>query len=240
MARLETKRKRIGSLEVMEASASSASSFAGDKMTVVLFHGFGASMDDLAPLANVIQAPKETRWIFPNGPVKVDLGGHHEGRAWFPLSVSMLEKAALAGETIDLSTIVPPGLKKARGLALSMIEALGVPVEKLVIGGFSQGAMLALDVLLNMPKRPAGLVMLSGTLVNSIEWSELSKSRPGFRFFQSHGIADQVLSHAMALKLNGTLKSSGWMGELVSFRGGHEIPSEVLIQLGAYLRTLLV
>jgi phospholipase/carboxylesterase len=203
--------------------------------TIVLFHGYGADMNDLAPLAGAIQAPKNSNWYFPNGHLSIPLGGHYEGRAWFPIPLAELE----AGATIDLSKQVPPGLKKARENARAFIEKLGVSPNRLVLGGFSQGAMLATDLMLHMSEKPAGLALLSGALVNEAEWTELARERAGFPFFQAHGAYDQVLSFAQAQKLEQLFKRSGWQGHLQRFEGQHEIPPEVLIQLGAYLRKVL-
>ena len=233
MARLELKRKKIAHLEALVVEGEK------DKGTVVLFHGFGADMSDLATLAEVLQAPKGTNWVFPNGHLKVPLGGHFEGRAWFPIALAELERSMAAGQTIDLSTVVPPGLKRSREMAFELLEKLNVPPEKLVLGGFSQGAMLATDLVMQMETRPAGLVILSGTLVNMEEWRKLGAKHKGLEYFMSHGSRDGVLAHAMAEKLHQVFKDSGWVGQLQTFNGAHEIPPEVLIQLAGYLRRKL-
>lgn len=229
MAKLEARKKRIGPLDCMEVVGDP------NAPTVVLFHGYGADMNDLAPLAGVIQGPKNCNWYFPNGPQSVDLGGHSTGRAWFPIRVADMQ----VGVPLDLSEQIPPGLKKARELARQFIDKLGVSPSKLVIGGFSQGAMLATDLMLHMDEPPAGLALLSGTLISKNEWAELAAQRPGFRFFQAHGARDQVLSFAHSQGLEKLFKTAGWQGQLFRFEGGHEIPSEVLIQLGSYLRKVL-
>jgi phospholipase/carboxylesterase len=147
------------------------------------------------------------------------------------------------GAGVDLSAAPPPGLKRARELAKEMIAKLNVPMERLVLGGFSQGAMLATEVALSAETPPAGLAILSGSLVNAPAWErlavELSQKRPGFSFFQSHGASDPVLSLGMAERLERLLKQAGCSGQLLRFHGGHEIPPEVVIQLGAYLRRVL-
>jgi len=230
MARIEPRRRKIGGLDSIEIQGKPGGP------TVVLFHGYGADMHDLATLAEVVQAPKDTNWYFPNGPISIPLGGHYEGRAWFQISISELEKSATTGQPVELGTVIPPGMKKSREKAQSFLRELGVPASKLVLGGFSQGAMLATDVTMQMQERPAGLALLSGTLVNSDEWKQLAPAKAGLRFFQSHGARDGVLGFPAAQKLETLLKGAGWQGQLQRFEGGHEIPPEVIIQLGAYLR----
>jgi phospholipase/carboxylesterase len=233
MSRPELRRRKIGPLEAFELPA------ADDKaLTVVLFHGYGADAGDLAPLAQALSAPKGTGFVFPNGHISVPIGPHTEGRGWFPLSLQVLEEKMSGGAAFDFTGITPPGMKRARENALAMIKALGVPWNRLVLGGFSQGAMVAADLILSAPEQPAGLVILSGTLVDASRWQELASARKGLRFFQSHGISDPVLQIQPAEKLEKLLLGAGLNGRLIRFHGGHEIPSEILIQLGAYLRSL--
>ena len=230
MSRIEARRRKFGHVETLFVEGSA------DGPTVVLMHGFGADATDLASLAGSIQAPKGTNWVFPNGPLKIATSPHTEGRGWFPISISELERSMATGSGFDLSTIVPPGLKKSRELILGMIDAMKVPLDRLIIGGFSQGGMLATDVTLHLDAPPKGLAVLSGTLVNGEEWSKLAAKHAGFEFFQSHGKRDPILSFAMAQRLEAMLIKSGWKGKLQGFDGAHEIPFEVLIQLGAYIR----
>lgn len=237
MSRPELLRKRIGHLETLELKRSTAKD--DGALNIVFFHGFGADMHDLAPLSGAVQAGKDTNWYFPNGPHTVPIGPHSEGRAWFPISLAELEKTIGAG-AIDLSRLTPPGLKKSRELATDFLEKLDVPMNRLVIGGFSQGAMLATDVVMNLSEPPRALVILSGTLVHSERWTRQAAQHPGYPFFQSHGVNDPVLSFAMAKRLHDLIVQAGWQGPLRAFHGGHEIPSEVLIQLGEFLRKLSV
>lgn len=226
-------RRRIGPLDTLSIEGSP------DAPTVILFHGFGADCTDLASLASALQAPKGTNWIFPNGHLTVPVGPHMEGRAWFPISVAELERTMSEGQSIDLSEITPPGLKRARENVFEMLEKLKVPMSKVVLGGFSQGAMLATEITLRSKTPPAGLGILSGTLVNASVWRDLAARREGFKFFQCHGVHDPVLSFAMAQRLEAMLVESGWQGKLVGFRGGHEIPLEVVSQFGAYIRRIV-
>ena len=53
----------------------------GEGPVVMLLHGFGAPGDDLVPLADVIEAPRGTRWLFPEGPLPLNMG-FGDSRAW--------------------------------------------------------------------------------------------------------------------------------------------------------------
>lgn len=233
MNTLRPRRKEIATLESLYIEGSQ------EGPTIVLFHGFGADMTDLATLAQIIDAPEGTNWVFPNGHMTVRVGGYFEGRAWFPISLAELERSIVTGKPADWSDRVPPGLEDTRKRVMDFVDALGVPPEKLVLGGFSQGSMVAIDLVTQMETPPAGLAILSGTLINRSEWQSLAPRHQGLAFFQSHGSFDPVLGFEMAQKLERLLIDSGWKGQLFKFEGGHEIPPLVIGHLSAYLRRQL-
>lgn len=210
----------------------------GNGPAIVLMHGFGAPGDDLVSLARVIDAPRGSRFVFPEAPHS--LPGLDDGRAWWTLDMARIERLAQGG-TADLSREVPEGLAEARALVIAMLDAVEqhlVP-SKLVLGGFSQGAMLACDVALRSGRPLAALVMLSGTFVAADEWTPLMNRRSGMPAFLSHGSADRILPFSMAEQLRDALSGAGWNVAWAPFRGGHEIPPTVLEGLGSFLHRVL-
>lgn len=194
---------------------------------VILLHGFGADASDLDSLKDHVPTTKKLNWLFPQGIMEVPIGPGWTGKAWWQIAMSTLAD--------DFSGIKPEGLLKAREALTQMIAALGVPWSKIFIGGFSQGAMLASDLYLNAPETPAGLILLSGSLINKEEMKPLVANRKGEKFFQSHGEHDAVLKMRGARQLESLLNAGGMKGGVVQFAGGHEIPQPVLIKLGDYL-----
>lgn len=218
------KRHKIGSLECIDIDDPQKPS----TRALILLHGYGANCEDLASLANMIRIPN-LRMIFPNGPVSVALGPHMEGRAWFQIALSELEKG------VNFENIVPPGIKKSREAVIELISRLGIEYSQIAIGGFSQGAMLATEVSLQVHEQVAGLVILSGTLVSKDTWAQKLLQHQGLTFFQSHGENDPVLPVNAAKSLHQMLTSGGAKGQLQLFRGGHEIPLEIITRLEAFL-----
>lgn len=206
---------------------------------ILFFHGYGADANDLFPLSDMISTQKTCNWLFPQGILEVPIGPAWMGRAWWNIDMMAIQEAAARGETRDMSLEVPKGLTKARELAFAMIKQMRVPWNQIVLGGFSQGAMLATDLYLHAPETPAGLVLMSGTLINQEEWRPLLAARQGQKFFQSHGENDLVLGIKQARKLESFLCQGGLKGSLLSFRGGHEIPPVVLTKIGEYLNSQL-
>ncbi|TGK20763.1 esterase [Leptospira fluminis] len=205
---------------------------------VILFHGYGANAYDLLPLYSYLDVPEGTNFLFPNGILEIPIMPGYYGRAWFPIDMEALQRAMVAGGTRDLSDRSPDGLIEARTKVEEMIERLGVPMDRIVLGGFSQGAMLATELFLCSEKKPKGLLILSGTLLDKDRWSGLAATTPGFSFFQSHGRNDPVLGYPAAKRLETLLKEAGWKGDLLAFPGGHEIPEVVLLGMNRYLKEL--
>lgn len=225
----------------------------GDGPVVVLLHGWGAPGDDLVPLGQEIDSPRGTRYVFPEAPLSFQMGfgdpsstsgprAESSGsRGWWMLDLEKRQREIAAGRARDLSREIPKGLAEARAKVIALLDELErrLGSKLMVLGGFSQGAMLACDVALHTGKPLAGLVLLSGTLLAADEWTPLLPKRKGLRVFQSHGSADPLLPSFMAESLRDLLIQAGLSVEWVGFRGGHEIPGVVLDKLGGFLRAVL-
>jgi len=233
----QVRRRQAGGLQAIEVRSPRSVTENRVAELVVLFHGYGADMNDLASLSMEIEAeaPGHRVWLFPNGHHEVDLGGYFTGRAWFPLRLADLE-----AQGVDFTQATPPGLERARDLAFKAVDQvrqeLGLSWSQVVIGGFSQGSMLALELTLLAPESPRALVILSGSLVDEPRLRRELPRRQGLRFFQSHGLRDGVLTYELAEALERVLRESGLSGQLIAFRGAHEIPRDVLRALAQQLQ----
>lgn len=205
---------------------------------VVLFHGYGADATDLMPLADMMDIPGVT-WIFPEGPVEVIIGPGMFGRAWFQIDSRRLEAAMVRGETIDMSKTTPQGLESMSRQGLKFFEALQQNYSKIILGGFSQGAMLATEISLRSQKKPTGLVIMSGTLITEDQWTTLASSSQKIHFIQSHGKNDAILGYSYAERLFEVFSDAGLQGEFVPFSGGHEIPPKVIEKIAGFIRARL-
>lgn len=207
---------------------------------IILFHGYGADAHDLSQLHDFVQTRQKWNWLFPNGPLEVPIGPGWTGRAWWQIDMEAINKAARLGTTRDMTQEDPPGLKKAAEMVNTMIDQLKVPRSQIVIGGFSQGAMLATEVFLNSSEDFAGLVSLSGTVLKKSIWSEKVKTKKNSSVFLSHGQNDQVLGFKYSEQLMTLFAQNEMKCTWVPFRGGHEIPPQVLQGLGQFLNQINV
>ena len=209
-----------------------------DAPWLILFHGYGADAGDLAGLTDYFVTPKPLNYLYPNGLLEVPIGPGWTGRAWWTLDMEKL--AARSSEPdYDMGAEIPDGLPAAREKALKMIEALGVPWDQIILGGFSQGGMLAADIAFHAPSQPRGLVLMSTSIINKKNWNAVADARKGLPFFQSHGDRDQVLTLKNAQRMESFLTQHGLKGRLNTFGGGHEIPPGIIQKLNAWFGTVV-
>lgn len=197
--------------------------------TVVLMHGFGAPGDDLVALAPMIDAP--VRFVFPEAPL--ELGGlYGDSRAWWLLDLARLEEDLRRGTPSDRRDEVPPGLSEARAHVMRFLDQLlaryAIDPGQLVLGGFSQGAMVALDVALHRATPPAALILMSGTLLAESVWTPRLPTLAGVPVMMSHGRNDMLLPFGVAEVLRDKLVAVGAEVDWHPFIGGHEIPAAAL------------
>lgn len=198
-----------------------------DGKWVLLFHGFGADAADLASFANEIKLEKQCNWLFPNAPLSVAIGPGITGRAWWTIKISELEG--------DWTERRPPDMNSAVDKIFKMITSMKFEWKDVILGGFSQGAMIATEIFLRAPETPAGLICMSGTLMSKKQWSEYAANRKGSNILMSHGEVDQVLPHKGSVMLQSFFEENGIKTQFVSFRGGHEIPMQVLQKMKNYI-----
>ena len=136
---------------------------------------------------------------------------------------------------------MPDGLPAARDHVVRLVDQVkarfAIDESQLVLGGFSQGAMMALDVALHLDKAPRGLLLMSGTLLAETVWQPRLARLAGVPVLMSHGRNDQLLPFAAAEDLRDRLKAAGASVEWVQFVGGHEIPPIVVDAAKSFLRT---
>lgn len=233
-------RTRLGELDCVVVDALSEG--ASPDLAVVLCHGFGAPATDLVPLAPELMSLdakliERARFVFPGAPLTLDAWGMPHGRAWFHLPPEVL-----MGQSRDWDRFareVPEGLVAARRAVMGVVDAVSVsmklPYGRIVLGGFSQGGMVTTDVALRLEEAPAGLCILSGTLLAEAEWRQKAAGRKGLPVLQAHGRYDDVLPFSAAERLHSLLVEAGLSVEFVPFDGPHTIAPEELERLAAFL-----
>ena len=238
-------RQKLGPLDCIVVDGGETPSVA-----VVICHGYGASLDDLAPLAGewlsmLGDHAAEFRFVFPDAPHSLAELGMPTARAWWPINMARLAEAVQANSFDDMHDEIPPGIDEARKALDGVItETLaGMPTEnpRLVLGGFSQGAMLTLDTTLRGSNEPPNLlIQFSGTVVCRKEWQDAAKERLAkTKIFQSHGKIDPVLPYDSAVVLRDLLRMSGAKLDFHSFQGPHTIDGPSIEKVALLLAEVL-
>ena len=203
---------------------------------LVLMHGFGAPRDNLVDMAQpIVQAAYKhdvtLAIAFPGGPMLLeDYGGG--AAAWWEINMARLMEATMKGSFEEMRNEVPPGILEARAAVVECIAALqarfNIEHDRLTVGGFSQGAMLAVDVsICGLPKPPANIVALSGALICQDLWQTAAGERmKRTKVFQSHGTNDPVLPLVTGKMLHELLQELCEQAELLVFDGYHQVPPE--------------
>ena len=219
---------------------------------VVILHGYGASADDLAPLAMPVieqlgPAAAAFRFIFPDAPGPLAAMGMPDGRAWWPINMAGMMASIQAGRFSDLHDHTPPGIDDAREAVTKCITAAIQEIAPesdrpmVVLGGFSQGAMLSTDVATRgQIDPPAMLLLMSGTLICQSRWRDGWPRLKQTRIIQSHGTRDPVLPFASAKTLHQELTAAGLDATFLPFDGPHTVGPDMLSAATEGLRTLWV
>lgn len=212
---------------------------------VIMIHGYGANCQDLAGLQPYLDPDLSRDWFFPNGIYAVEemMG---MGRCWFQLSVGQwLERTGGGGDFNDIYDSQPEDFGPALGAMQQLADSLAKTYSRITVGGFSQGAMLTVQLLPFLhPEQFDRAVLFSGALINRPAWSTAfteavtkAKSEAGGsqKLFQSHGRSDMVLPYRMGTDLAEQLKPYCPEHTFVPFDGGHEIPPLVLKEAKTFL-----
>ncbi len=206
---------------------------------VVLCHGFGAPGSDLVGLFEEILdfLPDNTTkpaFLFPEAPIDLEDEGLYGARAWWRLNMAQLMQMSATNSFDKMRDAVPDGIDDARTKLCECIEQCRTQQEwpnlPIVLGGFSQGAMLAVDTAMQGTVEPVvGLVVFSGALICESLWRKAFLTKPlNVPLVQSHGRQDPILPIATGRWLQKLLNDAGCIGQLVEFNGQHSIPSEAL------------
>lgn len=155
--------------------------------SVIWMHGLGADATDFVPVAPHLHLP-QTRFVFPNAPRQpVTINGGMVMRSWYDIRTFERVPDRENGDHIRAS-------RDAIEALIAREVERGVPHERIVLAGFSQGAAMTLFTGLRHAHRLAGLVVLSGYLVlEDTLTAEAHEANKGTPIFFGHGTHDDVV-----------------------------------------------
>jgi len=170
------------------------------------------------------------RFVFPHAPeMPVSVFGGQRVRAWFDFD---------PGGSVDL-----PGLARSvrqiNDLIQNEIDG-GISPERIVLAGFSQGGVLALQTALYYPKRLAGILALSTFLPDSDSLeADSAKVNADIPILMCHGQQDAVLPMVLGTAAFNRLQRADYRIEWREYPMGHEVCQEEIMEISRWLQVVL-
>ena len=193
---------------------------------IILLHGFGSHMGDLADLTPEINSTGYV-YICPNAPLAVQLGPGMVGYAWTPPGgAGSPEDAQNADEM--LATLFE-----------EVMEQYQVEPGNIILGGFSQGGMMTYRVGLTAPDTFRGLLVLSARVSDPDALRAQLPTERTQPIFISHGLVDEMISIEDGQKSLAFLEFEGYKPEYHEYNMGHAIIQEVLDDIVPWVQRVL-
>lgn len=163
---------------------------------MILLHGRGADENDLFPLFNIIDPERRLVGVTPRGPLSLPPGGAHWYRV---LQVGYPDP-----------TTFHPTYGALQGWFDALLDEAGVPIERTVVGGFSQGCVMSYALALGEDRpRPAGLLAMSGFMPTVDGFSPNLSDLASWPVLIGHGSFDPVIGVEWGRKAQERLVSAG-------------------------------
>ncbi len=214
-------------LDCIEMTTGEAPSLA-----VIWLHGLGADGHDFEPIVPELNLRFAARFVFPHAPVRpVTINGGMPMRAWYDIlgfDRSAREDAA--------------GIRASAAAVTELVDreiARGIPAERIVLAGFSQGGAIALHTALREPRALAGVLALSTYLpLAATLASERHLANAGLPIFMAHGTQDPVLPLKLGEFSRRALESLGYSVEWHTYPMPHSVCMEEIRAIAAWLTAL--
>ena len=207
--------------------------------SVIVLHGLGAAGNDFVPVAQALDlaAIGAVRFVFPSAPVRpVTINGGYAMRAWYDIYPPSANPAVPRRED-------EAGLRASMLQVQGLIEreiARGVPAQRIVLMGFSQGCAMTLLTGLRAPNRLAGLAALSGYLpLPQSTAAERSAANADVPVFMAHGEDDDIVVPERGEAARDVLQALGHAVDWRTYPMGHSVCPEEVADLNRWLLRVL-
>lgn len=203
---------------------------------VIWLHGLGADGHDFQPIVPELNLPEDLsiKFIFPHAPMMpVTINNGFIMRAWYDI------KAMDIGSSQD-----EEGVRSSQKYLEQMIEQQiedGIPAERCVLAGFSQGGAVALQTGLRLNKPLAGVMALSTylPLADTLE-AEKSVENSQLQIFMAHGDSDPVVRPELAYLSRSRLEQQGYPLQWKEYRNmQHSVCAEEIADISNWLQQVL-
>ena len=203
--------------------------------SLIVLHGLGADGNDFVPIAQELDlsAVGGARFVFPHAPMRpVTMNGGYVMRAWYDIAgtpqARVEDEAGLRASQAQIEALI------AREVAR------GMPAQRIVLMGFSQGCAMTLLTGLRHAERLAGLVGLSGYLPLAAHTAaERSAANAGVPIFLAHGRDDPMIALDRATASRDALLALGYEVEWHDYAMPHSVCMDEIVDLNRWLLRVL-
>jgi phospholipase/carboxylesterase len=189
---------------------------------LVLHHGRGTDRHDLLPLIDALDPEGKLVGVTPQAPLQLPPGGWHwylVPRVGYPDPETFWESFSLLERFHD-----------------ALPQALGVPWERTILGGFSMGAVMSYALGLSQSRPPpAGIIALSGFIPTIEGYSPHLEDRSDLPVAIGHGTEDPIISVEFARAARQTLEAAGLPVLYRETPMGHSVDPGFLPQLQGWI-----
>ena len=201
------------------------------KASVIWLHGLGADGHDFVPIVEQLELPDElgVRFVFPHAPERpVTINRGYVMRAWYDIvSMEMDNHADLAGIEDSVAAVNALIEKEIR---------LGIPAPRIVLAGFSQGGVIALEAAARYPQPLAGVLALSTYVATGQNYPAAAHPFP---IFMAHGTFDNVVPYALGLNSRRILENKGYRITWREYSMLHSVCNEEIGDISRWLDDIL-
>lgn len=205
------------------------------KATVIWLHGLGADGHDFEPIVPELKLPAElgVKFVFPHAPViPVTINGGYQMRAWYDIrNADLSQREDEAG--------VRQSAKQVEQLINHEIEQ-GIPADRIILAGFSQGGAIALHLATRLEKKLAGIIALSTYLTVPDKLAdEKTDANLDTKIFMAHGQQDPVVPMQRGQFSAKVLEENGFKVQWSDYPMPHAVCLEEIQALGKYIEEVL-
>jgi phospholipase/carboxylesterase len=200
--------------------------------SVIWLHGLGADGHDFEPIVPELNLPSSLsiRFIFPHAPIRpISINNGEEMRAWYDF---IPHSETAGGDDIELST------RQIEMFINREIER-GVQSHRILLAGFSQGGVIALQVALRFETRLAGVLALSTYLYDYTRTEqERTDANLAIPIMMAHGTMDPMISIMRAATSRENLIRLGYDVRWFDYSMGHQVCLEEIEEISLFLQEL--